>query len=122
MVQELLADGYLGDLLGRAALDDAKFVDKTSLCTGGRTEMSGYNALNMGIWYEALMRWLGPATKVMAMTKVCVNQRRDANGILRRAYQPCGRPLEDGLRRSGAPRHQRRDGSGAQYRSLAAWQ
>ena len=31
--------------------------------------MSGYNVLNMGIWYEALMRWLGPATKVMAMTK-----------------------------------------------------
>ena len=50
--------------------------------------MSGYNVLNMGIWYEALMRWLGPATKVMAMTKVCVNQRRDANGIPRAVSIP----------------------------------
>jgi predicted dehydrogenase len=42
----------------------------------------------MGIWYEALMRWLGPATKVMAMTKVCVSQRRDANGIPRAVSIP----------------------------------
>ena len=34
------------------------------------------------------MRWLGPATKSWPMTKVCVNQRRDANGIPRAVSIP----------------------------------
>ena len=36
--------------------------------------LSGHNILNMGIWYEAMMRWLGPARRVMAMTKIAVPQ------------------------------------------------
>jgi predicted dehydrogenase len=36
----------------------------------------------MGIWYEAMMRWLGPARRVMAMTKVAVPRRRDASGAM----------------------------------------
>jgi predicted dehydrogenase len=32
----------------------------------------------MGIWYEASLRWVGPATRVFARTRVFVNQRRDA--------------------------------------------
>jgi predicted dehydrogenase len=90
VVQELLADGYLGDLLSvELRSTTPAFVDKTSpLHWRQDREMSGYNALNMGIWYEALMRWIGPATKVMAMTKVCVNQRRDANGIPRAVSIP----------------------------------
>ena len=39
--------------------------------------------MGMGIWYEALMRYVGPATKVMAMTRVFTNQRMDENGVLR---------------------------------------
>jgi predicted dehydrogenase len=35
----------------------------------------------MGIWYEAMMRWLGPARRVMAMTRVSVPRRRDAAGV-----------------------------------------
>ena len=42
--------------------------------------MSGYNTLNIGIWYETLLRWVGRATKVMAMTQVNVPQRKDASG------------------------------------------
>jgi predicted dehydrogenase len=34
----------------------------------------------MGIWYEAMMRWLGPARRVTAMTKIAVPRRRDATG------------------------------------------
>jgi predicted dehydrogenase len=43
-------------------------------------DLSGYNILNMGIWYEAMIRWVGPATRVMANTKVNVSQRRDEQG------------------------------------------
>jgi predicted dehydrogenase len=34
----------------------------------------------MGIWYEAMMRWLGPARRVMTMAKVAVPRRRDEAG------------------------------------------
>jgi predicted dehydrogenase len=37
------------------------------------------NIQNMGIWYEASMRWVGPASRVYAVTRVCVGQRRDAS-------------------------------------------
>jgi predicted dehydrogenase len=82
-VRELLADGYVGELLAvELRVTTEAFVDTTSpLHWRQNQDLSGYNALNMGIWYEALMRWLGPATKVMAMTKVCVNQRRDTDGV-----------------------------------------
>ncbi|MDA0988780.1 MAG: Gfo/Idh/MocA family oxidoreductase [Chloroflexi bacterium] len=50
--------------------------------------VSGYNVLNMGIWYEALMRWVGPATEVFAMTKVTVPQRVDADGLLTQVTVP----------------------------------
>jgi hypothetical protein len=34
----------------------------------------------MGIWYEAMMRWLGPAGRVMAMTKIATPKRKDEAG------------------------------------------
>ena len=43
-------------------------------------DLSGYNTLNIGIWYETLLRWVGRATKVMAMTQINVPQRKDASG------------------------------------------
>ena len=33
--------------------------------------------MSLGIWYEALMRWVGEASRVMAMSKVFVKQRKD---------------------------------------------
>ena len=51
-------------------------------------QLSGNNVLNMGIWYEALMRWLGPVTRVMAVGKVVVPQRRGEDGIMRAIQVP----------------------------------
>src|SRR5256885_14719897 len=39
------------------------------------------NVMTMGIWYEALMRWLGPARRVTAMTKIAVPRRKDEAGV-----------------------------------------
>ena len=50
------------------------------LTLGQNRDLSGYNILAMGIWYEAMMRWVGPASKVVAMTKVWVQQRTDEKG------------------------------------------
>lgn len=42
----------------------------------------------MGIWYEATMRWLGPAQRVTAMTKVAVPRRKDAGGAAHEVRVP----------------------------------
>ena len=92
-VQDLIADGYLGQLLalqlrvsdghGRASRADTFMNTDGPLHWRQNRQLSGYNIMGMGIWYESLMRYVGPATKVMAMTRVFTNQRKDDNGILR---------------------------------------
>jgi predicted dehydrogenase len=43
-------------------------------------EFSGINVLNVGGTYESAMRWLGPGTNVMAITRVQIPKRRDEAG------------------------------------------
>ena len=82
LLQKLIGEGYLGELLS---------VNLQSLGTGFVNhsgpmhwrfdrDLSGFNVLNMGIWYEAMIRWVGRATRVMAMTKVNVPYRQDDDG------------------------------------------
>ena len=84
-LQGLVADGYLGDLLAiEVQVKTPDFIDRDSpLHWRHDRNLSGYNILSMGIWYEAMMRWVGPATRVMAMTKVNVDRRKDETGELR---------------------------------------
>ena len=97
-IQGLIADGYLGEILavklrvsnteGRANRNDT-FVDTEAPFHWRQNQLlSGYNAMSMGIWYEQLMRYVGPASKVSAMTKVCVRQRLDENGVMRAVSVP----------------------------------
>jgi len=82
VLQELISDGYLGDLLAvEVQVLGGSFADSESPMhwRNDRT-LSGYNILSMGIWYEAMIRWVGPATRVMAMTKVNVPRRRNESG------------------------------------------
>ena len=82
LLMKLIADGYLGDLkaVELQALGTG-FVDTDSpLHWRQDRSLSGYNILNMGIWYEAMIRWTGPAAKVMAMTSVNVPRRQDDAG------------------------------------------
>lgn len=89
-IQGLIADGSLGDLLAvEIRAMEPTFVDRQSpLRWRHDADLSGFNTLTLGIWYEAMMRWVGPATRVMAMTKVCVPQRTDADGIRRAVTVP----------------------------------
>ena len=43
-------------------------------------DFSGYNIMFMGIWYETLMRWVGPASSVSAITRVTVPSLKDGDG------------------------------------------
>ena len=86
----LIAEGYVGQVLAvELQAAQGRFVDPNEpLHWRHDIKLSGFNALNMGIWYEAMMRWLGPATRVMAMTKVAVPRRRDENGKMREVKVP----------------------------------
>jgi predicted dehydrogenase len=82
LIQQKVAEGYLGDLLAvEAQVVSPAFVDAGApLHWRHNRTFSGYNILNMGIYYECLIRWTGPAVRVMAMTKVNVPGRLDEDG------------------------------------------
>src|SRR5262245_13829270 len=81
-MQAMLADGYVGDVQAvEVQASQGRFVDTNGpLHWRHQVSLSGHNILNMGIWYEAMMRWLGPARRVMAMTKIAVARRQDGAG------------------------------------------
>jgi predicted dehydrogenase len=81
-VQALLADGYVGEVLAvEIQANQGRFVDpEEPLHWRQDAALSGLNVMTMGIWYEALMRWLGPARRVTAMTKIAVPRRKDETG------------------------------------------
>ena len=90
-VQQMVADGYVGDVLAveLSATRQPSFVDREApLHWRQDAALSGHNILTMGIWYEAMIRWLGPARRVSAMGKVAVPRRRDESGALREVTVP----------------------------------
>ena len=44
--------------------------------------------MTMGIWYEAIMRWVGHANRVTAFAKTYVKMRRDQEGDLKAVRVP----------------------------------
>jgi predicted dehydrogenase len=82
MLQEMIGGGFLGDLISVELQSlGPDFVDATGpLHWRHNRDISGFNILNMGIWYEAMIRWVGRATSVMAMSKINVPYRNDESG------------------------------------------
>jgi predicted dehydrogenase len=89
-VKRLIAEGYLGDVLAvnMRALGNAFIDDGAPLHWRQDFDLSGFNIMSMGIWYEILLRWVGEATKVTAMGKTFVTMRADANGVRRAVRIP----------------------------------
>ena len=89
-IQEHIANGYLGDVLAiEMRITQNNFVDREGpLQWRQNWDLSGYNILNMGIWYEPLLRWVGPASRVMALTRVWAQKRQDENGDMRSVTVP----------------------------------
>lgn len=82
-IRRLLAEGYAGEVLtvDLRATRQPRFLDpEEPLHWRQDIALSGHNILNMGIWYEAMLRWVGPARRVVALTKIAVPRRRDAAG------------------------------------------
>ena len=81
-IKDLIAEGYLGDVLSvDLAVHQGEFIDYDApLHWRHNRDLSGFNTMNVGIWYEAMMRWFGPADSVSAITRVNAKSRRDDSG------------------------------------------
>jgi predicted dehydrogenase/GNAT superfamily N-acetyltransferase len=87
-VQRLIAAGYLGELLSIEVRDLRGFLDREGpLHWRQDADRSGFNVMSLGIWYEALMRWVGEATRVLALGRTHVRLRRDPESDRMRAVR-----------------------------------
>lgn len=80
---EMIAGGYIGELISIDARIAAarNYPDGSAQQHWRQSRMfSGDNIMSMGIWYEAMMRWVGPARSVMAVGQCVVRHRHDASG------------------------------------------
>ena len=83
-LKEMIADGYFGDVLSAdITVHQGGFADRESpLHWRHNRDLSGNNIMQMGIWYEAIMRWFGPAAAVTAVGRVNVKTRKGWDGAL----------------------------------------
>ena len=83
-IRDMISDGYFGDVLSAdITVHQGDFVDYDSgLHWRHNRDLSGNNIMQMGIWYEAIMRWFGPAAAVSAVGRVNVKQRQGWDGGL----------------------------------------
>jgi predicted dehydrogenase len=88
-VKRLLAERYMGKLLAVHVRAGGQFLDRESPLHWRQDErLSGMNVMSLGIWYEIVMRWVGPATRVIAMGRTFAAERLDETGTLRRVTIP----------------------------------
>lgn len=88
-IKRLISEGYIGDILAVEVRAGGSFLDtETPLQWRQEFDLSGMNIMSMGIWYEALMRWIGEATQIIAMGKTFIKVRPDSDGIYRAVRIP----------------------------------
>ena len=86
--KRLIAEGYLGDVLAVEVHEKGGFLERdTPLSWRQDFDLSGFNVMLLGVWYEAVMRWVGEATRVMALGKTFVKMRQDPQSGAMRAVR-----------------------------------
>jgi len=82
-IAEMIGGGAIGDLISL----DARVTAGSNFPNFGSPvhwrhdrDLSGNNIMAMGIWYECMMRWVGPAKTVHAVGQAVVPHRKDENG------------------------------------------
>ena len=88
-IRRLIAEGYLGNLLAIEVRAGGSFLDPDApLHWRQDFELSGFNTMTLGIWYESLLRWAGEAVQVTARGKTFVTMRKDDRGVMRAVRVP----------------------------------
>lgn len=85
-IKEMILDGYLGDILsvdligGSLGAPHAGFLEQNGpMHWRYDRDLSGYNVMLMGAWYECLMRLIGPASSINAITRTHAASRIDSS-------------------------------------------
>ena len=90
-IQRLISEGYTGDILSvELRSSGSEFIDRDSPMHWRQNyDLSGMNVMSMGIWYEAMRRWVGDPLRVYAQGKTFTKMRRDAEtGVMRAIRVP----------------------------------
>ena len=88
-VQRLLREGYIGNPLAIDVHYASSFLNREGKRHWRQdSDRSGMNILALGIYYEAIQRWVGEATSVMAAGKTFMKMRSDDNGVLQSVRIP----------------------------------
>jgi len=89
IVKRMIAEGFLGDILVIEVRAGGSFIDRDAPMHWREDfELSGYNTMSLGILCESIMRWVGVAKAVTAMSKTFVTERKDSEGNIRPIYIP----------------------------------
>ena len=68
--KRLIAEGYVGDVLAIKVRANSGLIDRDAPFHWRQDfDLSGFNVMSLGSMYEVVMRWVGQATRVMAMGK-----------------------------------------------------
>ena len=78
-MRSLIDAGFLGNLreVHVHSLNNSLADPETPMSWRQSTRYSGFNMLTLGILYETVIRWIPPATRVLAYAKKIVPQRLD---------------------------------------------
>ena len=78
-MRSLIESGFIGNLreLHVHSLSDQFATSKVPLHWRHMTKYSGFNMLTLGIVYESVLRWVAPATRVLAYTSRFIRERID---------------------------------------------
>lgn len=88
-IRRHIHDGLLGRLLVIEVRDGGGWLDPDApMHWREDIEFSGLNTLTLGIWYEAILRWVGQAHKVLAMGEIFVKSRKCPDGSIREVKIP----------------------------------
>ena len=82
-IVEMIGAGYIGELIALdARMTPGSDFPKWDSPMHWRfdRDFSGNNIMSMGIWYESMMRWVGPAATVHAVGRAVVPHRVDGSG------------------------------------------
>ena len=79
---EMIGQGFIGDLISIDVRASGGQFPQWASGPHWRLDrdLSGNNVMYMGIWYEIILRWLGPARTVQAIGQCVVKHRRDTRG------------------------------------------
>jgi len=81
VVSDFISTGFIGDLISiDARVTGSHFPQWNSVPTWRHErDYSGNNIMFMGIWYESILKWFGPACSVQALGQTIVKYRSDGN-------------------------------------------